>query len=162
MTHCVATTKSGAECKAPTLEDGRYCFFHDPRPEPERQRAHSLGGQRTSPKRTVLPSNYPPVKLRKPKDVSRFLSGLCRCVLVGELDAQLASPCGYLASCALSAMQAGDESRVTRVEFLLQQQQTSTVPEDKFMVQFLEEKKKAEEKERRNPMKILLPYKATT
>lgn len=112
---CTHTKSDGVRCKANSLKQSKYCFFHDPQNNAKRSAAQKKGGCKGS--RKILPINSPILPLQTAQDVVTLLGGTISQVSRGELDTRIANTVGYLCGVLLRAREQGDlESRLEILE----------------------------------------------
>ena len=80
---CNATRTDGQPCQAPVVEEGGFCFWHDPNRRQEMIEASRRGGSR----RTV---ELPEVEPLTPERARTILAGVVEAVGTGALDAATA------------------------------------------------------------------------
>ncbi len=112
---CKATKADGTACRASSLPGSKYCFFHDPDREEERQAGRRAGGQ--TGRAAALPSDTEFVDLKTPADIVGLLGDTINRVRVGAVDPRVGNCIGYLAGVAMKAMEQGDiEARLAALE----------------------------------------------
>jgi len=113
---CIATTESGAPCKAPPLQDGDYCFAHDPAHEKEMAEARRLGGLRRRKEKAVAGA-YDIEGLENVAQVRRIVQIAVVDTLSLENSIARSRSLAYLAQVALKALEVGEfEERLRSLE----------------------------------------------
>ncbi len=113
--HCHFKTKSGVRCKAWSMSDSRFCFFHNPERKTQRSKAQKRGGQNKS--RKSLPPSTPEAIIESAVDIVRLLAATINQTRRGEIDTKIASCIGYLSSTILRAREQGElDERLAKLE----------------------------------------------
>lgn len=85
-------------CKANSMKNSRYCYFHDPAKEEDRLLSRQRGGRRShGVPVVVLPMNVPDFVFRKLGDVTDLVVETINKTRKGELDPKVAMTVGSLA-----------------------------------------------------------------
>jgi hypothetical protein len=114
---CEHKKPNGQRCRANTLANDRFCFFHSPAKTRERRQARSAGGVSRSQKRAVLPPDTEERRLQSPTDVCNLLGDTINHVRCGAIDPRIATTVGYLAGTLLRGLEHGQlDDRLTRIE----------------------------------------------
>ena len=82
---CKAKTAAGQPCRAASLAESDFCYFHDPEHEAERRETQAAGGRHGKIK--TLPEDTPPVEIKTCADVVSLISSTINQVRTGLLDA---------------------------------------------------------------------------
>ncbi len=132
---CQFVKPSGSRCRAHSLHNSQYCFFHSPETVAAREAAREAGGRERTRKAAVLPATTPDQRLDTASDVIEMLTVTANQVRRGAIDAKIGSNIGYLCGVALTAMkQAHLESRVRRLEAIIAAQDIAIDPEPAHFV----------------------------
>ncbi len=112
---CQATKADGKTCRATPLDGSRFCFFHDPAREDERQAGRRTGGK--VGRAAVLPSDSAFMDIKTSADVVALLADTINRVRVGEIDPRVGNCVGYLAGVMMKAIEEGaTEDRLKALE----------------------------------------------
>ena len=114
--NCLATTKTGAPCRAIPRPGRPYCFGHDPELDERRREARRRGGlTRAAALKEANPLAERP-SLRTPEEVLGVLEGALGLLAAGKVGEARARTVGYLAQVALRALDCRFEDRLAALE----------------------------------------------
>jgi len=91
---CSHQKANGQPCKAPSMEESEFCFFHSPSQTEARRQARSLGGSKNSS--VVLPPTLQQVQVKSANDILTLMTETIHHVRTGQLDPRIANCIGYL------------------------------------------------------------------
>ena len=101
---CIATTKSGSQCRAAALPGSSWCWFHDPGKAAERAAARSKGGAARHGRHLDLTPGEP-VTVRGVADVMHVLELAVNDALGLEPSIARARCLGYLCGVAYKGLE---------------------------------------------------------
>jgi hypothetical protein len=113
---CEAKNAAGGPCGMPPLEDGRFCFAHDPRRGRDRAVARKKGGHnRQTPGATEELRQA--ISIEDVANIRRVLTDVVADTVAQENSAQRSRALGYLLGVALKALEVGElEERLEALE----------------------------------------------
>lgn len=101
--NCRFTKLNGEQCGANPISDSEFCYFHDPKVDPEKKRAARISGGLAN--KIILKEALPVLVLNKPKDVISLLADTIDRVRSGELEVRTANCLGVLAGQLIKAFE---------------------------------------------------------
>lgn len=102
---CIHVKAKGIKCRAWSLKNSDYCFFHDPFKSQDRNRAQCKGGEASQ--RKTLPECTEDVSIETATDIVELLATTISQTRKGEIDSKIATTIGYLSSIVLRAREQG-------------------------------------------------------
>jgi hypothetical protein len=105
---CEAPKVDGEPCQAAARPGSRFCIFHDPECQQQRDEARSKGGKERMRRVAVLPEDAADLPLETVADVTRALAVTFNQVRRGQLDAKVGNCLGVLAGVLLRAFEGSD------------------------------------------------------
>lgn len=116
---CERIKDNGQRCRAISMENSRFCFFHNPAAQKVRKAAQQRGGRANQA--AVLPADAVDVQLESARDIAILLAQIINQTRRGQIGPKVASTIGYLASSLVRVLETGEvEERLARVEKALQ------------------------------------------
>lgn len=114
---CEGQTQGGRPCQAPAIDGSRYCYFHDPEREADRQSSRRRGGRVRSRRAAVLPAETADLPLKSLGEVAVLLAETINQTRKGTLDCRVANSVAYLAATLARVLEQSDlEKRVESLE----------------------------------------------
>lgn len=118
---CQFIKSDDTQCKANTVQDDSYCFWHSEKMEEKRTEAVKNGGN--SPKRTY--GNDETITLQNTSDVVLLMEQTVNDLRGNRTNARIANAIGYLAGISLKAFEQGDlAKRLEVIEYALKIKKT--------------------------------------
>lgn len=115
---------SGKQCAANSISDSEFCYFHDPKVDPEEKRLARVSGGKC--KRVGLSEALPVLAINEPKDIIFLLADTITRVRANEMDIKVANCLGVLCSTLLKTFETCQiENRVEIVEQKILEKKTT-------------------------------------
>jgi len=112
---CGYIKSNGEQCEANAINNGKFCFWHNPDISAEEKRDAQAKGGKANKIEVAAP--LPPIKVKTSNDVVELLSDTIGRVRSGDLDIKIANCIGYLSGHLLRAFEVTDlENRLEFVE----------------------------------------------
>lgn len=112
---CQLIKPDGSFCGSNAMTESQFCYFHDPSvPEEKKKSARIRGGKNNA---TKVESTLRPLKIKRPVDVVKLLTGTIDEVRSGEIDVKVANCLGFLSTQLLKALEIAEfEERLAILE----------------------------------------------
>ncbi len=120
---CKHIKPDGSACKAGTIRNSGFCWFHSPRINNiEKQYSRYLGGKnRHMP---VVMIKLPEISIKGPRDVPPLLLDTIQHLRRGEIDVRLGTALCYLSNVLLKSYEPELEARIVKMENFLKENVT--------------------------------------
>lgn len=119
---CQHVRRDGERCKANSMRNSPFCFFHDPSKANHRAAARRAGGIERSRRAAVLPPGAPERPLQSSGELADLLRDMINWTLRGELDFKISYSVGYLLNIYTKVLEQHQiERRLAALEAIVKQ-----------------------------------------